>query len=144
MKTDTIAAIATAISDAGIGIIRVSGEEAVSIVHNIYQNKERKNVLVHYPTHTIHYGFIVEKDGTVLDEVMVSVMKAPYSYTREDTVEINCHGGALMTKKILMAVIHAGARMAEPGEFTKRAFLNGRIDLTKAEAVMDTYEIHYL
>lgn len=137
MKTDTIAAIATAISDAGIGIIRVSGEEAVSIVHKIYQNKERKNVLDHYPTHTIHYGFIVEEDGMVLDEVMVSVMRAPYSYTREDTVEINCHGGALMTKKIMMAVIHAGARIAEPGEFTKRAFLNGRIDLTKAEAVMD-------
>lgn len=137
MKTDTIAAIATAMSDAGIGIIRVSGEEAVSIVHNIYLNKEKKYVLDQYPSHTIHYGFIIEEDGTVLDEVMVSVMRAPYSYTREDTVEINCHGGALMMKKILMAVIHAGARMAEPGEFTKRAFLNGRIDLSKAEAVMD-------
>lgn len=137
MKTDTIAAIATAISDAGIGIIRVSGEEAVSIVHKIYQNKEKKHVLDHYPSHTIHYGFIIEENGTILDEVMVSVMKAPYSYTMEDTVEINCHGGALMMKKILMSVIHAGARMAEPGEFTKRAFLNGRIDLSEAEAVMD-------
>lgn len=137
MKTDTIAAIATAISDAGIGIIRVSGEEAVSIVHKIYQNKEKRNVLDHYPSHTIHYGFIIAEDGMILDEVMVSVMKAPYSYTMEDTVEINCHGGALMMKKILTAVIHAGARMAEPGEFTKRAFLNGRIDLSEAEAVMD-------
>lgn len=137
MKTDTIAAIATAISDAGIGIIRVSGEDAVSIVHKIYQNKEKKNVLQEYPSHTIHYGFIVGKNGDLLDEVMVSVMKAPHSYTMEDTVEINCHGGALMVKEILMTVIRAGARMAEPGEFTKRAFLNGRIDLSKAEAVMD-------
>lgn len=137
MKTDTIAAIATAISDAGIGIIRVSGEEAVSVVHKIYQNKNRKNVLEQYSSHTIHYGFIVAKDGQILDEVMVSVMRAPHSYTMEDTVEINCHGGALMMKRILMEVIHAGARMAEPGEFTKRAFLNGRIDLSEAEAVMD-------
>lgn len=137
MKTDTIAAIATAISDAGIGIIRVSGEEAVSVVHKIYQNKNRKNVLEQYPSHTIHYGFIVAKDDQILDEVMVSVMRAPHSYTMEDTVEINCHGGALMMKRILMEVIHAGARMAEPGEFTKRAFLNGRIDLSEAEAVMD-------
>lgn len=137
MKTDTIAAIATAISNAGIGIIRVSGEEAVSIVHKIYRNKNHKKVLENYLSHTIHYGFIVAEDGSDIDEVMVSVMRAPYSYTMEDTVEINCHGGALMMKKILMAVIHAGARMAEPGEFTKRAFLNGRIDLSKAEAVMD-------
>ncbi len=137
MKTDTIAAIATAVSDAGIGIIRVSGEEAVFIVHKIYQNKEKRNVLAQYAANTIHYGFIVTENGDILDEVMVSVMKAPYSYTMEDTVEINCHGGALMMKKILSAVLHAGARMAEPGEFTKRAFLNGRIDLSKAEAVMD-------
>ncbi len=137
MKTDTIAAIATAISDAGIGMIRVSGGEAVSIVHKIYQNKEKKKVLKQYSSHTIHYGFIVTENGDMLDEVMISVMKAPYSYTMEDTVEINCHGGALMMKRILMEVIHAGARMAEPGEFTKRAFLNGRIDLSKAEAVMD-------
>lgn len=137
MKTDTIAAIATAISDAGIGIIRVSGDEAVSIVHNIYRDKNQKDVLEHYRSHTIHYGFILTKSGDIIDEVMVSVMKAPQSYTMEDTVEINCHGGALMMKKILMEVIQAGARMAEPGEFTKRAFLNGRIDLSKAEAVMD-------
>ncbi len=137
MKTDTIAAIATAISDAGIGIIRVSGDEAVSIVHNIYRDKNQKDVLEHYRSHTIHYGFIITKEGDIIDEVMISVMKAPHSYTMEDTVEINCHGGALMMKKILMEVIRAGARMAEPGEFTKRAFLNGRIDLSKAEAVMD-------
>ncbi len=137
MRTDTIAAIATAISDAGIGIIRVSGDEAVSIVHNIYRDKNQKDVLEHYQSHTIHYGFIITESGDIIDEVMVSVMKAPHSYTMEDTVEINCHGGTLMMKKILMEVIRAGARMAEPGEFTKRAFLNGRIDLSRAEAVMD-------
>lgn len=138
MKTDTIAAIATALSDSGIGIIRVSGEEAIPIVNKIYRNKKNENVLSDYESHTIHYGFIVEKNGDLVDEVMVSVMKAPNSYTTEDTVEINCHGGVLMMKKILMTVIEAGARLAEPGEFTKRAFLNGRIDLSRAEAVMDT------
>ena len=137
MKTDTIASIATAVSDSGIGIIRVSGEEAISIVHKIYQNKKKEYVLQNYASHTIHYGFMTEEDGNIIDEVMVSVMKAPRSYTMEDTVEINCHGGALMMKKILMAVTKAGARIAEPGEFTKRAFLNGRIDLSEAEAVMD-------
>ncbi len=137
MKTDTIAAIATALSDAGIGIIRVSGDEAIQIVHKIYQNKNNQYVLLDYQSHTIHYGFIVEKNGDLIDEVMVSVMKAPHSYTTEDTVEINCHGGALMMKKILMTVIEAGARLAQPGEFTKRAFLNGRMDLSRAEAVMD-------
>lgn len=137
MKTDTIAAIATAVSDSGIGIIRVSGEEAIKIVSQIYQNVHCEKTLDQYPSHTIHYGFIVEKDGKVIDEVMVSVMKAPRSYTREDTVEINCHGGALMVKKILMTVVEAGARIAEPGEFTKRAFLSGRMDLSEAEAVMD-------
>ena len=137
MKTDTIASIATAVSDSGIGIIRVSGEEAISIVHKIYQNKKKEYVLQNYASHTIHYGFIMEENGNIIDEVMVSVMKAPRSYTMEDTVEINCHGGALMMKKILMAVTKAGARIAEPGEFTKRAFMNGRIDLSEAEAVMD-------
>lgn len=137
MKTDTIAAIATALSDSGIGIIRVSGEEAIPVVHKIYRNKKNENVLSSYQSHTIHYGFIVEESGNLIDEVMVSVMKAPHSYTTEDTVEINCHGGALMMKKILMTVIEAGARLAEPGEFTKRAFLNGRMDLSRAEAVMD-------
>lgn len=137
MKTDTIAAIATAISDSGIGIIRVSGDEAVEIVDKIYRNSKDEEILKKYDSHTIHYGFIVEEDGTIIDEVMVSVMKAPRSYTAEDTVEINCHGGVLMMQKILHRVLKAGARIAEPGEFTKRAFLNGRIDLSKAEAIMD-------
>lgn len=137
IKKDTIAAIATAMSDSGIGIIRVSGEDAVNIVDKIYRNAKNENVLKKYNSHTIHYGFIVRENGTVLDEVMVSVMKAPKSYTAEDTVEINCHGGILMMRKILELVIKAGARIAEPGEFTKRAFLNGRLDLSEAEAVMD-------
>ncbi len=137
MKTDTIAAIATAMSDSGIGIIRVSGDEAVEIVDKIYRNSKDEEILKKYDSHTIHYGFIVEEDGTVIDEVMVSVMKAPRSYTTEDTVEINCHGGVFMMQKILHRVLKAGARIAEPGEFTKRAFLNGRIDLSKAEAIMD-------
>lgn len=137
MKTDTIAAIATAMSDSGIGIIRVSGDEAVEIVDKIYQNVHCEKKLKEYKSHTIHYGFIVEEDGTLVDEVMVSVLKAPRSYTMEDTVEINCHGGILMMQKILSIVMKAGARIAEPGEFTKRAFLNGRIDLSRAEAVMD-------
>lgn len=137
MKTDTIAAAATAMSDAGIGIIRVSGEDAIPITDKIYRNIKNEKTLSKYKSHTIHYGFIVNDDGTVIDEVMVSVMKAPGSYTMEDTVEINCHGGVFMMRKILDVVVKAGARTAEPGEFTKRAFLNGRIDLSKAEAVMD-------
>lgn len=137
IKKDTIAAIATAMSDSGIGIIRVSGDDALSIVDKIYRNSKNEKVLTKYDTHTIHYGFIVDEKGTIIDEVMVSVMKAPRSYTAEDTVEINCHGGILMMRKILDRVMQAGARIAEPGEFTKRAFLNGRIDLSEAEAVMD-------
>lgn len=137
MKTDTIAAAATAMSDSGIGIIRVSGDDAFSIVDKIYRNVKMQRVLTGYRSHTIHYGFIIEENEIVIDEVMVSVMKAPKSYTAEDTVEINCHGGVFIMKKILNAVVKAGARTAEPGEFTKRAFLNGRIDLSEAEAVMD-------
>lgn len=137
MSTDTIAAIATAMSDSGIGIIRISGEESISIADKIYRNKKNEKTLSEYDSHTIHYGFIVNEEETVIDEVMVSVMKAPYSYTTEDTVEINCHGGILVMQKILSTVINAGARIADPGEFTKRAFLNGRIDLSEAEAVMD-------
>ena len=137
MKTDTIAAISTAITDSGIGIIRISGEEAISIAHSIFVNKKNEKCLNTYKTHTIHYGFIVDKENSLVDEVMVSIMKAPNSYTMEDTVEINCHGGVLMMQKILEIVIKAGARVANPGEFTKRAFLNGRIDLSRAEAVMD-------
>ena len=136
MKSDTIAAIATALSDAGIGIIRISGPEAIAVANRVVVNKKKEHTLKNWQTHTIHYGF-VEENGTIMDEVMVSVMKAPRSYTTEDTVEINCHGGVLLTKRVLEAVLHAGARMAEPGEFTKRAFLSGRIDLSEAEAVMD-------
>ena len=136
MKSDTIAAIATALSDAGIGIIRISGPEAIAVANRVVVNKKKEHTLKNWQTHTIHYGF-VEENGTILDEVMVSVMKAPRSYTTEDTVEINCHGGVLLTKRVLEAILHAGARMAEPGEFTKRAFLSGRIDLSEAEAVMD-------
>lgn len=137
MKTDTIAAIATAMSDSGIGIIRVSGTEAIAVVNKIYKTKSGLRCLCSFASHTIHYGFIVDDSDNVIDEVMVSVMKAPRTYTAEDTVEINCHGGVLMMNRILEEVIKNGARIAQPGEFTKRAFLNGRIDLSKAEAVMD-------
>ena len=137
MKTDTIAAVATAMTNSGIGIIRVSGEDSISIVHSVFVNKQNQKCLNTYKSHTIHYGYIIEKNGTTVDEVMVSIMKAPYSYTMEDVVEINCHGGIFIIQKIMDIVIDAGARIAQPGEFTKRAFLNGRIDLTKAEAVMD-------
>lgn len=140
MKTDTIAAIATALSESGIGIIRISGEEAIETADRIFRTKSGKKILKNVESHTIHYGFIVdtkESDEKIIDEVMVSVMKAPRSYTAEDTVEINCHGGVLMMQKIMELTLKNGARMAEPGEFTKRAFLNGRIDLAKAEAVID-------
>lgn len=135
LKSDTIAAVATALSDSGIGIIRVSGNEAISIVDKIYKSKGKEK-LTDYRSHTIHYGFIYD-EGELVDEVMVSVFKAPRSYTTEDTVEINCHGGVLVVRRILDLVIKKGARISEPGEFTKRAFLNGRIDLSRAEAVMD-------
>ncbi|MFI3236410.1 MAG: tRNA uridine-5-carboxymethylaminomethyl(34) synthesis GTPase MnmE [Lachnospiraceae bacterium] len=135
-KTDTIAAVATAMSDSGIGIVRVSGENAISIVDKLYVSKNKKKRLIDVKSHTIHYGFIQDQD-VFIDEVMVAVMKAPNSYTTEDTVEINCHGGVLMVNYILETLLKYGARLAEPGEFTKRAFLNGRIDLSKAEAVID-------
>ena len=136
MKTDTIAAIATAMSPSGIGIIRLSGEEALSIVDKIYRSKSGNKKLSECESHTIHYGYIYDED-TLIDEVMVLLMKAPRSYTTEDTVEIDCHGGVFVMKRILETVIKYGARPAEPGEFTKRAFLNGRIDLTQAESVID-------
>ena len=139
MKSDTIAAVATALSNSGISIIRVSGEEAVNVVDSVFVSKSGKHILKNVKSHTIHYGFIYKNDE-MIDEVMVSVMKAPKSFTMEDVVEINCHGGILVTKKILELVILQGARLAMPGEFTKRAFLNGRIDLTKAEAIMDLIE----
>lgn len=136
MRTDTIAAIATAMGNSGIGIIRVSGVESIDIVDRIYKDKKRQRILKKFENNTIHYGFIF--DGMeLIDEVMVSVMKKPYSFTTENTVEINCHGGMLVMNRILDLIINNGARLAEPGEFTKRAFLNGRIDLTEAEAVMD-------
>ena len=143
MKTDTIAAIATALSDAGIGIVRVSGPDALSVVDYIFYNKYGKRKLSEKASHTVSYGYIVdmaeEKDWreAIIDEVVVVLMKAPHSYTAEDTVEINCHGGVLLLQKVLQLVLRTGARLAEPGEFTKRAFLNGRIDLSRAEAVMD-------
>ena len=136
MKTDTIAAIATALSESGIGIVRISGDEAIETADRIFRTKSGKKILKRVESHTIHYGFIVDTEK-IIDEVMVSVMKAPRSYTAEDTVEINCHGGVLMMQKILELTLKNGARMAESGEFTKRAFLNGRIDLAKAEAVID-------
>lgn len=136
MKSDTIAAIATALSDSGIGIIRISGPDAVETADRVFQSKSGKHMLKNFETHTIHYGFIADQEG-IIDEVMISVMKAPRSYTKEDTVEISCHGGVLLMQKVLQTVLKNGARMAEPGEFTKRAFLNGRMDLSRAEAVMD-------
>ena len=134
--SETIAAISTALSEGGIGIIRVSGPDAIEIVNKIYRNKDGVSNLKSYKTHTIHYGFIYDGEK-LLDEVMVSIMKAPNTFTREDMVEINCHGGVLVCKNILNLCLNSGAILAEPGEFTKRAFLNGRIDLSKAEAVMD-------
>lgn len=136
MKTDTIAAIATAMTASGIGIVRISGEEAFSVIDKIYRSKNGKKVLSEMDSHTIHYGYIMDEED-VIDEVMVLLMKAPNSYTREDTIEIDCHGGVLVMKKILETVLKNGARIAEPGEFTKRAFLNGRIDLSQAESVID-------
>ena len=136
-EKETIAAIATALSDSGIGIVRISGENAIYIVDNIFRSASGKKIIRNVQTHTIHYGYIVDQKENVIDEVMVSVMKAPKSYTTEDTVEINCHGGVLVMQKVLEEVLKAGARLAEPGEFTKRAFLNGRIDLSRAEAVID-------
>ena len=136
-EKETIAAIATALSDSGIGIVRISGENAIYIVDSIFRSASGKKILTKVQSHMIHYGYIVDKDENIIDEVMTSVMKAPKSYTMEDTVEINCHGGVLVMQKVLETVLQAGARLAEPGEFTKRSFLNGRIDLSRAEAVID-------
>lgn len=136
MNSDTIAAIATAMSPSGIGVIRISGDEALAIIDRIYRSKNSQKKISECKSHTIHYGYIYDFDE-MIDEVMVLLMKAPNSYTREDTVEIDCHGGVYVMKRILETVIKYGARPAEPGEFTKRAFLNGRIDLTQAESVID-------
>lgn len=142
---DTISAIATGITDSGIGIIRISGEKAIEIGDRLFYSPSGKKRLAHAETHFLNYGYIVdntEEDdkfwkNAIVDEVMAVVMKAPKSYTGEDTVEIQCHGGVFVMRKILDLTLAAGARLATPGEFTKRAFLNGRIDLTRAEAVMD-------
>lgn len=136
MIKETIAAIATGMSNSGIGIIRMSGPEAISIADGIFVSARKNFKLTEATTHTVHYGNIVYEDN-IIDEVLIIIMKAPNSYTREDVVEIDCHGGVYVMKKILDILIKSGARTAEPGEFTKRAFLNGRIDLTQAEAVID-------
>lgn len=133
--TDTIAAISTGMTSSGIGIIRISGPDAIAIADKVYDSRSGKK-LENMPTHTIHYGFI--RDGEeFIDEVLVMLMREPRSFTAEDTVEINCHGGVYAMNRILELVIRKGARPAQPGEFTKRAFLNGRIDLSQAEAVID-------
>lgn len=133
---DTIAAVATAMTASGIGIIRISGPESRSITGKIYRSKGGKKKIEEVASHTINYGFIWDEEE-LIDEVLVMVMDGPRSYTGEDTVEIDCHGGVLAMKRVLETVIKYGARPAEPGEFTKRAFLNGRIDLSQAEAVID-------
>lgn len=134
--TDTIAAAATAMGSAGIGIIRISGTDAFAVLEKVFRPKNEKKVMSEQPGYTVHYGMAVDGEQ-VLDEVLVMLMRGPHSYTAEDTAEIDCHGGRLVMQKILEAVLKNGARAAEPGEFTKRAFLNGRMDLSQAEAVMD-------
>nr|WP_330372718.1 tRNA uridine-5-carboxymethylaminomethyl(34) synthesis GTPase MnmE [Lachnoclostridium phytofermentans] len=136
MKTDTIAAIATGLSNAGISIVRISGDQAFAVIDKVFQIKSKAKRLSEMESHTVHYGYIVDGEE-LIDEVMVVIMRAPRSYTMEDSIEIDCHGGITVTKKVLETVLKAGARIAEPGEFTKRAFLNGRIDLSQAEAVID-------
>lgn len=134
--TDTIAAAATAMGSAGIGIIRISGPDAFAVLEKLFRPKNEKKVMSEQPGYTVHYGMAVDGEQ-VLDEVLVMLMRGPHSYTAEDTAEIDCHGGRLVMQKILEAVLKNGARAADPGEFTKRAFLNGRMDLSQAEAVMD-------
>ncbi len=139
MYQDTIAAIATAMSSSGIGIVRISGPEAFSIGEKIFRPKKTEKKIAEEPAYTLHYGTVW--DGEILlDEALLLLMREPHSYTAEDTVEIDCHGGILVVKRVLEAAVKAGARLAEPGEFTKRAFLNGRLDLSQAEAVMDLIE----
>lgn len=135
----TIAAISTAMSASGIGIIRISGEEAMEVIARIYRSKGGKKQIKNVPTHTIHYGYIYDGDE-LIDEVLVMIMRAPRTFTGEDTVEIDCHGGVFAMNRVLETVLKNGAQIAEPGEFTKRAFLNGRLDLSQAEAVMDVIQ----
>lgn len=155
-QNETIAAIATGISESGIGIIRISGPEAIEVGERIYRNRKGRSGVRGWKANTIHFGYIVdprllpegeaEEDydnfaqeyaSAIVDEVMISLMRSPHSYTTEDTIEINCHGGVYLMNRVLQLVLDNGCRMAEPGEFTKRAFLGGRIDLSRAEAVMD-------
>lgn len=135
----TIAAISTAMSASGIGIVRISGEDAMNVIARIYRSKNGRKNIKEVKTHTIHYGYIYDGDETV-DEVLVMVMRGPKTYTGEDTVEIDCHGGVYAMKRVLETVLKNGAQVAEPGEFTKRAFLSGRLDLSQAEAVMDVIQ----
>ena len=132
---DTIVAISTALGVGAISIVRLSGNDAINIVNKCFEGKDLTKV----DSHTIHYGFI-KNETERIDEVLVSVMRAPKTYTTEDIVEINCHGGIITTKQVLETMLNSGARLAEPGEFTKRAFLNGRIDLVESEAIMDLIE----
>ena len=138
-ENDTIAAISTPIGESGIGIVRISGPKALEIAQEVFRDKNlNKTKIKNFFSHTVHYGFVIDpENGEKIDEVILVLMKKPQTYTREDTVEFNCHGGILSIRKVLETVINCGARMAEPGEFTKRAFLNGRIDLSQAEAVID-------
>lgn len=135
----TIAAISTAMSASGIGIVRISGDEAMEVISRIYRSKNGNKDIKKVKSHTIHYGFIYDGEE-VVDEVLVMIMKGPRTYTGEDTVEIDCHGGVYAMKRVLETVLKKGAEIAEPGEFTKRAFLNGRLDLSQAEAVMDVIQ----
>lgn len=135
----TIAAISTAMSASGIGIVRISGDEAMEVISRIYCSKNGNKDIKKVKSHTIHYGFIYDEEE-VVDEVLVMIMKGPHTYTGEDTVEIDCHGGVYAMKRVLETVLKNGAEIAEPGEFTKRAFLNGRLDLSQAEAVMDVIQ----
>lgn len=136
LEFDTIAAISTPPGEGAISIVRLSGDQAVQLADKVYQSGNKR--LSEVTSHTIHYGHIVDpKSNQLVDEVMVSVMRAPKTFTREDVVEINCHGGIVVVNQILQLLLREGARLAEPGEFTKRAFLNGRVDLSQAEAVMD-------
>ena len=138
--TDTICAIATPPGEGGIGIIRISGEKAIEIASRVFGGANGRTVS-DFPSHTLHIGELrVPETGERLDEALVAVMKAPRSYTREDVVEFHCHGSPLVLRLGLEALIRSGARLAEPGEFTKRAFLNGRLDLAQAEAVMDVIQ----
>lgn len=135
LHQDTIAAIATPLGEGGIAVIRLSGEESIAIGDLVFRSKAR---LADVPSHTVHYGHIIDPDsGDRIEEALVTVMRAPRSFTTEDVVEVSCHGGIVSVKRVLELLLRQGARLAEPGEFTKRAFLNGRIDLTQAEAVID-------